>query len=129
MNYNRAALGLDVGSERNRREAADLARDSGQAALTKRIQLVQVSSTDAASLLYAPVYRGGGDPGTVEKRRALLAGWIYAPISTKSLFQSVVKEFEKDLQATVYDGDNQKPENEIFRLGNTAGKKTGRVSK
>lgn len=59
LDGNRAARGLDVASESNRRRAAEEARDTGEPRLTGRIVLVQDGKKRPGFLLFVPVYRLG----------------------------------------------------------------------
>ncbi len=79
---NRVALGLDIGSETNRRQAALAALQSGKAAITGPITLVQSSGDPQRSLLFLlPIYRGGTTPDTLEARESSGFGWSYAPLA------------------------------------------------
>jgi PAS domain S-box-containing protein len=82
---NRAALGLDVGSEAVRREAAERAALTGEPALSGVIQLVQDQLPRPGFLLYVPVYRPGLPLETEEQRMAALQGLTYAPIVLQEL--------------------------------------------
>ncbi|MBL8471047.1 MAG: CHASE domain-containing protein [Rhodocyclaceae bacterium] len=77
---NKGARGLDVGSEANRRAAAEKAIDSGVPTLTATIRLVQDSRSTPGALLYVPVYTSATVPDSIEERRASLIGLVYAPI-------------------------------------------------
>ena len=79
---NREAVGLDIGSEANRRRAARRALQSGEARLTAPITLVQATGKPSAGfLILLPVYRGelpiDADRTTREARGL---GWTYAPL-------------------------------------------------
>lgn len=79
---NAPAVGLDIASEANRREAADRAMRSGSTSLTGPIILVQRPDSQQRSfLLLMPVYRPGPAPLTDEERQARTFGWAYAPLS------------------------------------------------
>lgn len=79
---NSAAVGLDIGSESNRRQAAISAMQTGQATITGPITLVQASGDPQRSLLFLlPIYRGGTTPGAIEAREFNAFGWSYAPLS------------------------------------------------
>ena len=82
---NAEALGLDVGSEGNRRAAIERAIASGRPALTDPIVLVQDGRRSPGFLLYLPAYRHGADLGTPVQRRAALLGVLYAPIVAAEL--------------------------------------------
>lgn len=79
---NSVALGLDIGSETNRRQAALAALQSGKATITGPITLLQSTGDPQRSLLFLlPVYRGGATPETLEAREARAFGWSYAPLA------------------------------------------------
>ncbi|KPC54609.1 CHASE domain-containing hybrid sensor histidine kinase/response regulator [Amantichitinum ursilacus] len=80
---NRQAIGLDIASEDNRRDAALAALQTGEARLTGPITLVQAAGKPHQSFLFLlPVFRGDGTmPLTQAGREAALFGWSYAPLS------------------------------------------------
>ena len=83
---NLAAVGLDIGSERYRRAAADAAIRTGQPQLTGPITLVQATGEPQQSfLLLMPMYRGATTPNTVEKREVDAFGWSYTPLITREV--------------------------------------------
>ncbi|ART62794.1 PAS domain-containing hybrid sensor histidine kinase/response regulator [Kushneria marisflavi] len=78
---NRPAVGLDIASEANRRQAALSAMRSGEVRLTGPITLVQATGLPQQSfLILMPIYRGGITPETVAAREAQAFGWSYAPL-------------------------------------------------
>ncbi|MCD8524013.1 MAG: PAS domain S-box protein [Saccharospirillaceae bacterium] len=78
---NLAAVGLDIASETNRREAAWSSLLSGEVRLTGPITLVQATGSPQQSfLILMPVYRGGKTPQTQAGREQLGFGWSYAPL-------------------------------------------------
>ena len=85
LQNNRPAVGLDVGSEANRRRAIERAIDSGQPALTDPITLVQDDRQSPGFLLYLPAYHPGRPMATAAQRRAALIGVVYAPIVAAEL--------------------------------------------
>ena len=86
---NVGAQGLDVGSEANRRAAAQHAIDTGEPTLTKAVTLVQDQRKTPGWLLFIPVYLKGTQPDTAEARRASLVGLAYAPIVAAELLQHI----------------------------------------
>ena len=79
---NRAAVGLDIGSEANRRQAAISAMQTGRATITGPITLVQATGDPQRSLLFLlPIYHGGATPETMEARESSAFGWSYAPLA------------------------------------------------
>ena len=88
---NRSAVGLDIASERARHAAAVRAMDSGRAALTAPITLVQVAALPSHSfLMLLPIYRRDQPTATPEDRRAAGYGWVYCAI----VIDEVVKDFQ-----------------------------------
>ncbi|WP_174874054.1 PAS domain S-box protein [Vogesella oryzae] len=78
---NSPAIGLDIATEENRRNAALAAMSSGSAHLTAPITLVQATGKPLQSFLFLlPVYRNGITPATVAGRNAQTIGWSYAPL-------------------------------------------------
>ena len=78
---NDAAVGLDIASEHNRREAAWSSLLSGEVRLTGPITLVQATGSPQQSfLILMPVYQGGKTPQTQAGREQLGYGWSYAPL-------------------------------------------------
>jgi diguanylate cyclase (GGDEF)-like protein/PAS domain S-box-containing protein len=83
LNTDTRALGFDMYSERNRREAMERARDTGNAVLSRVISLVRALDGEPAlaTLLYLPVYRTPLPANApVEARRAALASYVYTPL-------------------------------------------------
>jgi signal transduction histidine kinase len=106
---NRAAIGYDMYSEPTRRSAMRRARDEAEAALSGRVTLVQEidGPFQPGFLIYLPVYRGGGIPATVEQRRELLLGFVYAPFRAHDLFDGVFgREAFPRVSFAVYDGEH-----------------------
>jgi signal transduction histidine kinase len=104
---NQAALNFDMYSEPTRREAMRRARDQGEPAITGRVTLVQeiIGPRQPGFLIYAPVYRDGIIPGSVEERRAALDGFVYAPFRANDLFAGIFgTELAPRTHFSVYDG-------------------------
>jgi len=88
---NRAAIGLDIASERNRKEAAIEAIEQGEAVLTRPITLVQASGKPRRGfLLLLAVYRPGVTPGNQAQRMNSAIGLVYTPL----LIDEVLAEFD-----------------------------------
>jgi PAS domain S-box-containing protein len=98
------ALGLDIAFESNRRTAAITARDTGNAAITKRITLVQDETRSVGFLLLRPLYRTSQIPPNQEARRANFWGWVYAPFVAKEFLDNLTQTQGSRLNLSVYDG-------------------------
>ncbi|OGA18325.1 MAG: hypothetical protein A3I63_05405 [Betaproteobacteria bacterium RIFCSPLOWO2_02_FULL_66_14] len=105
------AFGYDMFSEPVRRAAMERARDSGEAALSGKVQLVQDSGTEARAgyLLYIPVYRNGAPRASVAERRAALAGYVYAAFRMDDLLLAIPGKGTARLGLEVYDGPDASP--------------------
>ncbi|NJO94397.1 MAG: PAS domain S-box protein [Hydrococcus sp. RM1_1_31] len=104
---NRRALGLDVGSEPVRRAAVERARDTGEAAATGQIVLVQDSTKQSGFLILLPVYRQGIPHNTVEEKRRALLGFVYAPLRVKDLIEEALPNArQRGLELEVYNDRN-----------------------
>ncbi|MEK0085336.1 CHASE domain-containing protein [Benzoatithermus flavus] len=94
---NRAALGFDMFTEPTRRAAMARARDTGEAAASGRVELVQEidpAHKQAGFLVYVPVYAGGAVPPTTALRRERLVGWAYSPFRAGDLLRHVLPQGE-----------------------------------
>jgi CHASE1-domain containing sensor protein len=101
----RAALGYDVATDPNYREAAERSRDSGEAMLTRRIRLLpEVEERPAVALLF-PIYRNGMNKNTVSQRRAALDGWVYATFLMEELMDPVRDANDADIDFEIYDAE------------------------
>ena len=86
---NAGAMGLDLGSERLRRDAIEQAVRTGEPTLTGAITLVQDEQRSPGFLLFLPLYRSGANPVTPDARRAALVGLVYAPIVAAEMLRGV----------------------------------------
>lgn len=114
LERNIQAIGLNIGFENNRVEAAEISRDTTRAAITKRILLVQDRTQDAGFLLLLPMYRNGAVLQTVEQRREALQGWIYAPFIAKSFIDGLTASQGNTLHLRIYDGKKETPDALIY---------------
>ncbi|MCQ3950525.1 MAG: hypothetical protein DPW14_12010 [Planctomycetes bacterium] len=76
----RIALGFDVATLPEARQAQDQACDTGRSALSAKFSFAQFAIKGAGVVLYLPIYRNGAPTDTVEQRRAALEGWVGAPM-------------------------------------------------
>ena len=86
---NAGALGLDIGSDPLRRRALQQAIESGEAAMSAPITLVQKQRATPGALLMVPVYATGMRPGTPGERRAAVRGLMVAPILLEDMLKDM----------------------------------------
>jgi CHASE1-domain containing sensor protein len=104
---NLRAFGYDMFSDPVRRAAMSRARDTGEAALSGKVRLVQEASEDvqAGVLLYLPYYGSSNPPETVEERRASLAGYVYAPLRMDDFVRATLPTELDILDLRIFDGE------------------------
>ena len=117
---NLRALGFDMFSEPVRRAAMERARDTGEPALSGKVELVQETGKDvqAGTLMYVPVYRNGATVDTVEQRADALLGWAYSPYRMKDLLGGILGNWKgresKLVDLHIYDGLEVKANSLLF---------------
>lgn len=104
---NAAAIGYDMFTHPVRRAAMAAARDTGQAVMSGKVELVQeiTEHKQAGFLIYQPVYRGGLTPTRVDERRRLLVGFVFAPFRADDLLRGIFSAQDHPrVHFAVYDG-------------------------
>ena len=90
VDRNIEAVGLDIGSEKNRRAAAEAAMRTGEVRLSGPITLVQATGKPLQSfLILVPVYRNGITPATPAEREQQAFGWTYAPLLMEEVLSTL----------------------------------------
>lgn len=117
---NRMVLGFDMFAEPVRREAMERARDRAMPALSGRVSLMQEIAgqrQQAGFLMYAPVFRGGGVPESVEARRARLYGFVYSPFRAEDLLSRIYDDppETRELSLAIYDGPTPRDETLMYQ--------------
>jgi len=106
---NRQALGLDIASDDNRREAARQAALTGEARLTAPITLMQAAeSPHRGFLLLLPVYAEGADLRTPGARERATQGWVYAPLVADAVLRSLSASLD-EVQVRLLDQAERAP--------------------
>jgi PAS domain S-box-containing protein len=111
---NRAAWGLDVGSEAVRRAGVEQAIASGEATLTGVITLVQDAQKTPGYLLLVPVFNPNYPITTAAERHAALQAIVYAPIRAHQLLDNLQLAGAELVMPRVFDGDPQHGGQRIF---------------
>ncbi|NMM77039.1 bifunctional diguanylate cyclase/phosphodiesterase [Rhodococcus sp. SRB_17] len=109
---NLKALGFDAATVPGSRAALELARDSGQLALTGKLDLVQNEGRGRAPALvmYLPLYGKQEPPDSLQGRRDSLVGWVAAQFRMRSVLQGLARELDTDIGLEIYDGDTAAPQ-------------------
>ncbi|MBL8470084.1 MAG: CHASE domain-containing protein [Methyloversatilis discipulorum] len=117
---NRKAIGFDMNSEPTRSAAMSRARDSGEAALSGRVVLVQEGKDDVQPgfLLYYPVYSrelvSRAANVSVEARRRALLGYAYSPYRAHDLFGSALRGYAEQVVVAIHDGRGVEAETLLY---------------
>ena len=112
-----SAIGYDMFSESTRRVAMERARDTGEAAASGKVTLVQEIETpkQPGFLIYFPVYQGGTVPETVTERRTKLRGFAFTPFRAWDLFANIFADETTVVGLEIFDGTNDDSANLLFR--------------
>lgn len=120
VDLNAPALGLNIAYDEGRLEAAMTARDTGEAAITGRITLVQDNRKGAGFALLLPFYKADMPVSTVEERRAAHEGWVFAPFIARHFLSGLSLSQGEDYNFTVYDGAEEKIGGLLYTTGSSA---------
>ena len=117
---NQRAFGYDMFSEPTRKEAMIRARDTGIAALSGKVTLLQETDKDvqAGFLMYLPVYHKGEVPKTTEQRREALTGYVYSPFRMNDFMRGILIEKRGYVELQIFDGDEPLKEALLYPSGN-----------
>lgn len=113
---NRSAIGYDMFSEPVRKEAMERARDTGLAAISGKVKLVQEIDSDvqAGFLMYLPYYNTDEKIDSVEERRKSLVGFVYSPFRMNNLMRAI-DSYDDSLRYEIYDGEKRSENNLLYR--------------
>lgn len=121
----RQALGFDVATNPQRRQAAELARDTALVTLSSPLTLVTGGETNRDFLLVQPVYRADFPIETVDQRRRAIQGWLLLGMHANALFKAIRAEVDdplvdihvraggRDDEAVIF-GDTELPDKPAF---------------
>lgn len=104
---NQRAFGYDMWSNPQRREAMQRAMDSGEAAVSGMITLLQETNEDVQKgfLMYVPVYKNDVGLETVLDRRNAFIGWVYSPFRAGDLMRGITGQRDPNIEFEIFDGD------------------------
>ncbi len=110
-------LGVDVATEPLRRGAAERARDTGMASLTRAIAFRARRNPMNGLMLFVPVYLE--DPSAAEHRGEFI-GWTALAFTGEAFFRSALDQVQDLAKLRVYDNGTT-PGQLMFASDNTAG--------
>jgi PAS domain S-box-containing protein len=113
---NLRAFGFDLKSEPQRRSAMLRAMETGQLAITARVQLVQESTPgpQAGFVMFLPVYRKGMPLANWRERTAALDGYVFGAFRLKDLMAGIQGQHVRDVALEIFDGQGTSPEASMY---------------
>jgi len=110
---NKRALGFDLSSDPSRKKAIERAIQTGQAAITNKVKLVQETNKEVQPglLMFLPIYRN--PINTLDKDTNNVLGLVSAAFRTHDLMNALLKRYN-ELDIEIYDGDNFEAQNLIY---------------
>ncbi len=104
---NLRAFGYDMYSDPVRRQAMDMARDTGNPIMSGKVRLLQESNRQeqAGFLIYLPVYRKDVSLVNLSERRANITGWVSISFRMNDLMQGIHGDHDNGVGLTIYDGE------------------------
>tara|TARA_B110001454_G_scaffold219057_1_gene249584 strand:+ start:19110 stop:21812 length:2703 start_codon:yes stop_codon:yes gene_type:complete len=118
LKKNKRVLGLDLGSEKLRRDTAMEALRSGKAQISPMLQLLHNDGDQAGYLLFLPVYKKGSKTDTEEQRVANFSHWIYAPLFAGDFLGSIFSRFNEQLIFEMYSDPSYSDASMIYANSN-----------
>ncbi len=99
---NEAAFGVDI-LTRSAREAAERARDTGEAVMTGRYRLVQETGSSQGLVVYLPIY-SPARPRTQQERRASHHGFVNVVLRVDDMLAGILADpAAQGLRMRIYD--------------------------
>lgn len=117
---NERAMGFDMLSEANRRQAMEWSVIANEAVLSGPVRLLQETNDrpQMGAVLYAPIYAGEGGFGSGHERWQRLRGWAYSPLRMGDLVASALNTVQNpdrvDAAVLLYDGDRPQPQRLLY---------------
>jgi len=87
---NKPALGFDLASDPTRRAALEMARDSGKAISSARINLIQEAKRPYGVLVFSPVYGRGAKLDSREARRRAVLGFALGVFNVAEIIDAAL---------------------------------------
>lgn len=113
---NQRALGFDMLTSPVRRAAMEKARDTGQAAASGKVTLIQENNSvsQPGLIMYFPVYKRGMQTDTVEQRQTALVEWVGVVFRMNDLMARLRIERNNDVSLTIYDNGQVSEETVLY---------------
>lgn len=100
-------LGFDLATEKNRRYAAELARDINRPQISSPVKLDTGSGSKPTYIAFFPFFSKDKSLNTLEDKRKHHIGWIYGPIDIETFFNTIFNNGSiKQLSFKIYSSSN-----------------------
>ncbi len=122
---NQDAIGYDMSTEAQRRQAMETARNTGNPTASGRVLLIQERENPRKQwgfLIYVPVYRKNVRLDNAGERRDALFGYVYSPFRIDDFLEPITEQENDDVTFEIYDGTETKPEFSLSRVNGDAPK-------
>lgn len=115
---NQRAFGFDMFTEQTRNAAMRRARDTGEAALSGKVTLLQETNDDvqAGFLIYTPVYKKNVPISTNTDRAENIEGYVYSPVRMDNFMQAAIGDQTSGVNVEVFDASSVNEINEENRM-------------
>jgi signal transduction histidine kinase/ActR/RegA family two-component response regulator len=103
---NAAAVGFDLASDPALAEAMTSARDTAQAAATRKLTDVSVwqKGWQGDIVIFMPVYRFAASLSSIAARQQALIGFVFSPLTSERLLEHVLASRRPSIAFDVYEG-------------------------
>lgn len=117
--YNSQLIGYDAYAHSDARSTMDLARDSGNSAISGKFipDLPTTANQQADFLMFFPLYAQGKAHDSLALRRANISGWVFARLRMKDLMASLYGERTAATDLRIYDGVELNEQNLLYDSG------------
>lgn len=128
--FDSRVFGYDMFSDSARRAAMERARDTGMAAISGKLVLIQDTESQPGFVMYLPVYRNGASIDTVDARRTALVGYVYCAFRMANLIDAILGERQaSDVDLEISDGAGDSDDSLMYRRAQSAGHRSAFVSR
>ena len=100
---NERAQGFDMASEPSRRATLHLARDSGTAAATPLVNLVESDATQRGVIFAIPVYKSKTRQVPQSGRKALLSGYVLLAVRLDDVLRDSLLDMQDEIATVIVD--------------------------
>lgn len=111
LKLNKLLVGIDTATDQNRRELAQVTRDTGKPMMSLPITLYEDNQNQSSFLIYLAAYKSDMPLDTVDQRRKACLGWVTTALYTERFFSDVLSSRHRELEFKVYAGNSPSPNN------------------